>query len=125
MDTQKFQEIINKIYSSDTSSNPQNWTAENPAMGHCAVVSLLAQDYFGGVLLRKSLQDAVGFENMRSHYLNKLPDGKEIDFTIDQFQGKLPENVPTQERDREEVISYPDTKRRYDILKSRFIENLV
>jgi hypothetical protein len=50
-----------------------------------------------------------------SHYWNKLPGGREIDLTSDQFK-KIPDK-PKREtmlvRSRQRVLSYPNTVRRY------------
>lgn len=56
--TQKyFLDLIKKSARKETSFDPENWNEDNPLRGHCAVVSLLAQDYFGGELIRGSLKD--------------------------------------------------------------------
>ncbi len=117
---QKFVQIISRICRRDTSADPEHWGEKNPLWGHCAVVSLLAQDQFGGSLIRQSLEGVPGLEYLRSHYINRLPDGEEIDFTIEQFQGRPLALLPAEERTRERILSYPDTARRYEILKSRF-----
>ncbi|MFA6194689.1 MAG: hypothetical protein WC719_03025 [Patescibacteria group bacterium] len=117
---EKFTQIISRICRRDTSADPEHWVETNPLWGCCAVVSLLAQDQFGGSLVRQSLKDVPGLEYLRSHYINKLPDEVEIDFTIEQFQGRLPALLPVEERTREHVLSYPDTAKRYELLKSRF-----
>ncbi len=51
-------------------------TPENPALGQCAVTALIVQDYFGGELVNCL---------HTHHYRNRLPDGKEIDLTKQQF----------------------------------------
>lgn len=118
MTTEKFQEIILQICSADTSSHPENWNVENPTQGHCAVVSLLAQDLFGGKIVRVSL-DGTQYEEFNSHYFN-LIDNKEYDFTIEQFEGNPYLNEERTEKDRKEILSNPDTKNRYEKLKERF-----
>lgn len=115
-----FSKIIEKICTRDTSADPEHWSAENPMWGHCAVVSLLAQDQFGGILIRQSLEGIAGLEYLRSHYSNRFPDDLEFDFTLKQFQGKLPTNLSKEERSRERVLSYPNTQKRYKLLKDRF-----
>ena len=122
---EKFQEIIEIICSDDTSADPKHWSAENPTWGHCAVVALLAQDQFGGALIRQSFENVEGFGHLLSHYSNKLAGGSEVDFTQEQFQGRLPQGLIKEERPRERVLSYPDTKRRYELLKDRFETELL
>lgn len=119
MTTEEFKKTILNICNKDTSSDPTNWTEDNPTYGHCAIVSVLAQDKFGGIILKKSYtKDSVEY----SHYLNKLPNEKEIDFTIDQFNGDVSNFYKTEERTKERILSNPDTLKRYGLLKLRFEE---
>jgi len=116
---EKFKETLLKICTKETSSSPDTWSTENPLLGHCAVVTLLAQDLFGGEILRGSL-DNTPFAYMRSHYWNKLPDGTEIDFTKDQFQSNSPQNLKSEPRTREYLLSNAETLKRYTLLKALF-----
>lgn len=109
------------IAAQDTGADPEHWSKDNPLWGHCAVVSLLAQDLYGGELLRHSLEQVNGYEYLRSHYTNQLPDGRELDFTAAQFTFELPKDLSTETRPRERVLGHPDTQRRYELLKSRFL----
>lgn len=103
-----------------TSMDEARWTSDNPLYAHCAVVSLVAQDLFGGTLLRATLEPYPEFAHMRSHYWNQLPDGREIDFTKEQFHGRRPAMVGIPKL-RHEVLSplYPNTTERYKLLSSR------
>jgi len=60
------------------------WTSDNPAKGQCGVTALVLNDVFGGHLV---LADVLWPDGSRqgSHYWNQLPDGSEVDLTIDQF----------------------------------------
>jgi hypothetical protein len=92
----------------------EKWSHENPSLGQCAVTALIIQDYFGGDLL---------YCKHRNHYWNRLPNGKEVDLTRDQF----PENVIVcldEIKSREYVLESESardarTKERYRILKQR------
>lgn len=121
MEILDFSQIIKNICSKETSFDPSHWTPENPTWGHCAIVSLLAQEMFGGTLLRVSLV-GTEFEAMGSHYFNKLPDGTIMDFTEDQFNGQLPNDLPIEGRTREKLLANSDTAKRYEILKVKFNE---
>jgi hypothetical protein len=77
------------------------------------VTALVVQDLFGGLLLRGTV-DGV------SHYWNRLDDGSEIDLTVEQF-GRRVEVAERSERDREYVLSFPDTVQRYSLLR-RLVE---
>ena len=83
----KFSKLVHSISSRDTSSDPKHWNKNNPLWGHCAVVALLAQDYFDGDLIRGSLAEIETYAYLKSHFWNKLPNGEEIDFTKDQYKG--------------------------------------
>ena len=84
------------------------------------MVSLLAEDVFGGDVLRADLRAVPGFEDIKWHSWNRLPDGEEIDFTRSQLKDPLPKNIPVEARTRENLFSYPTIERRYKLLKSRF-----
>lgn len=114
----KFKELLPTLCDRETSMDPDDWTPENPFLSHCAVVALLAQDVFGGVLLRASLENTE-FAHMRSHYWNALPHGV-FDFTAAQFGEHYPANLRAETRTREYVLSNPDTARRYALLAQRF-----
>jgi len=119
-----FAGLLQRVCRSDTSADPELWSTDSPLWGHCAIVSLLAQDHFGGILVRHSLESVEGLAHLRSHYSNQLPDGSEIDFTLGQFQGSLPSNVAKENYSRERVLSYPDTQRRYNLIKNRLDDAL-
>lgn len=114
-----FTNLLKLITKNDTSSDPEGWSASNPFWGHCAIVSLLAQDYFSGTLIRGSLE-RTKYANLRSHYWNKLPGGEEIDFTQEQYPDLSFEDLTGEERDRNRILKYPDTLARYILLKKRF-----
>lgn len=91
-----------------------NWTPECPSLNQCAVTALIIQDYYGGDLLRCKMSDG------DSHYWNRLPEGDE-DWTEEQFDyidGK-PLKADYVIREREYVLSFPNTKMRYELLKQR------
>ncbi|AWB94206.1 YunG family protein [Aeromicrobium chenweiae] len=58
-------------------------TPDNPARGQCATAAVVLHDYFGGCLVRGEV--VVDGRQVDFHWWNRLPDGKEIDATIDQF----------------------------------------
>lgn len=118
MTIEKFQEMISKICKADTCNPPEDWIPETPTMGHCAIVSILAQELFGGTIVRVSLEGTV-YEKFKSHYLSVI-DGKEYYFTLDQFESNPYLNKERQETNREDLLSHPNTKRRFNMLKNRF-----
>jgi len=116
---EQFSNLLPGLCDRSTSQDSDNWTSHNPLWGHCAVIALVAQDYFGGTLVRCSLSSVPELAYMRSHYWNQLPSGEEIDFTRKQFNKT--QLIPSvgEIRDREYVLSFPDTKKRYEILSER------
>lgn len=104
-------ERLLEAWSSETTADPAGYAAPGAtkSYGQCAVTALLVQDRLGGSLLRTTA-DGV------SHYFNLLPNGSSVDLTRDQFP------VTTQfalakVRDRDYVLSHPDTARRYALLR--------
>lgn len=103
---------IRRAWTADTSADSR-WSDETPALGQCAVTALFIQEVMGGDLLRAVVADT-------SHYWNVLPDGEEIDLTREQFPVFDPWH--SERRAREYVLSFPETRRRYELLKSRVVQ---
>ena len=109
----EFQDVVRQASSIITSADAEGWTEQNPLWGHCAVVALLAQDYFGGTILRASLE-GTPFHESSSHYRNEA-----FDFTEEQFAGNTPD-LTYEIRTREYLLSNEDTGLRYQLLKAAF-----
>lgn len=60
-----------------------DWSTANPARGQCATTAVVLHDYFGGSLVRGEV--IVQGERVDFHWWNRLPDGKEVDITREQF----------------------------------------
>lgn len=118
----EFEKILPNICGRETSSNPAGWNPKNPLHGHCAVVSLLAQDLFGGELLRISLDGTV-FAEMKSYYYNRLPGGEAYDFTRAQFGNQFPYHrmIIGETRARAYLLSNAETAKRYELLRKKFL----
>lgn len=101
-------DAIRDAWGADTSLD-DGWTANRPALGQCAVTALVIQDYLGGQLLRAEVEGV-------SHYWNVVQ-GTEIDLTRHQFTNFAPVDVA--KRSRKYVVSFPDTVRRYEVLRRR------
>lgn len=99
----------------DTSDDPEGWWSGNPARGQCAATALVVRDWFGGVLLRADVErDGVP---VQVHYWNRLPSGRQVDLTVEQFGPGEAIGPPT-------VLSPSrrppdDARRRYDLLAAR------
>jgi len=122
--TERLEELLPSICDKETSQDPENWTPENPLWGHCAIISLVAQNLFGGDLLRGSLAEVPGFEHMRSHYWNRLANETIKDFTKSQFGDFYPEDLKSETRKRSYVLSYPETAKRYKLLAWRLAKKI-
>lgn len=114
-----FAALLPTLCDLDTGSDRENWTQENPLWGHCAVASLVAQDRFGGDLMRASLEPFPKYAAMRSHYWNRLPDGSERDLTRPQFGDDPPAITIAETRTRTYVLSHAATMERYKLLAWR------
>lgn len=122
----ELESALNKSWTRESSSDPENWTPDNPAWGQCAVTSLVVNDYLGGEIVWANAVLPDGREI--SHYFNKI-DEKEEDFTRLQFPDGtiIPHGIPkTKEYSstRDYVLSYPVTQQRYELLKQRVKERL-
>lgn len=87
------------------------WSIDNRLYGHCAIVSLIINDYFGGKIIKCKLKE----ENI-SHYYNEI-NGEIIDATINQYK-YLPTKMDIHYVEREEILDNPNTMERYIKLKS-------
>ena len=107
-------ELLRKSWCAETATRGK-WSPEVPSLNQCAVSALVVQDLLGGELLRCEMT------NRDSHYWNRLPDGREVDLTTEQFEylGAYPRRETMVVRNRAYVLSYPDTMRRYAILLQR------
>ena len=104
-------DVIYDAWGEDTSAD-EDWTAKNPALGQCAVTALVVQDALGGDLLRSTVGGV-------SHYWNRLDGGEWIDLTRGQFSLDAMLDEPPVLRERGYVLSFPETVKRYEILRDR------
>ena len=117
--TEEFQEILPNICDQNNLYDHKGWNKDNPLWGHCVLVSLLAQEVFGGNLLNANLDKNL-FPDLRNHMWNRLPYGKDYDFTEEQFQGKKPKNMEEKIIGRSIVLSWPQAEERYNFFRYRF-----
>ena len=104
-----FQDVIRALRSSWSAQTSGGWLAGNPARGQCNVTALLANDLFGGNILKTPLPEG-------DHFYNRI-DGDRIDFTAEQFDTPigyldLPSN-------RTEALA-STTLEKYQALRSAF-----
>jgi hypothetical protein len=107
---------LTRGWSRTTSYDPARWSENNSAWGQCAVSALIVQDLWGGELL-------LGKINGIEHYWNRLSENKEIDFTRSQFDHIESLEGPMYV-DRDYVLSFPATRRRYRQLRRSVLSHL-
>jgi hypothetical protein len=119
-------ERIRRCWDFDTSSDPESWSSENPALGQCAVTACLVQDLVGGeIVWNMAICSDIGRDGRFSHYFNHTPTGI-IDLTSEQFPRgtKIGKGIPRLlgfNTTRDYVLSYRSTFIRYKTLCDRFI----
>ena len=117
----QLEKAIKKSYCRETCHYKFLWDDKSlsDSAGHCRVVSLIVNDYFGGDILYSNVKGNPKWD----HYWNRLDNGKEVDFTMDQF----PKNVKFVKFkiiSRKEVLSSKRTQKGYRILKKRLFKIL-
>jgi hypothetical protein len=98
-----------------------DWSVENPARGQCGVTALVLCDLLGGDLL---LAEVLRTDGSRQgvHYWNRLPDGSDVDLTLEQF-------TPQEIVQPSVVVPRPVRRPRrcaeqYDLLRERVLASL-
>ena len=93
---------LERAFAYDTSFDPSRWTLENPASGHCAAVSYLIWQRFGGNMVSAKVHG-------ESHWFNRIyysaSIDADVDLTGDQF-GLPPFQISAREL-------YPDSRVRH------------
>lgn len=121
MEISELEKAVKQAWGKETSSDPDNWSIENPAWGQCAVTSLVINDYLGGKLV---WAEAVMPDGKKiSHYFNNI-NNIEYDLTRCQFpEGtQIPigaDKAKSFATTRDYVISFPVTQKRYETLKKK------
>ena len=112
----QLKEAIKKSWDRDTCHFKFIWdnNSLSDSAGHCRAVALIVNDYFGGEIIYAHVVGNPKWD----HYWNKLPSGKEIDLTKDQF----PKNViftKSKIISRKNTLSSKRTQKGYKILMKR------
>ena len=81
-------EALREVWAADTCSPDDvaraGWSSANPAWGHCDITALIVNDVFGGDLMVGDVHLACVQQG--HHWWNRLPDGRELDLTREQFR---------------------------------------
>jgi hypothetical protein len=114
LNTELLRPILRVSWGPDTCDphDLQDWRPENPARGQCGVTALVVQELLGGELVLGEV--FVEKTKVGHHYWNRLPDGRDVDFTADQFHpaevvtgGQVqprPPHAPTRCREQYELL---------------------
>lgn len=110
MNINELETLLNNCYGLETCypGLRKNWRKENGTLGHCAIVALVVNDYFGGQIMR-CLVDEVG------HYFNII-DNSIVDLTKSQFGNNHIDYDNSYHRSRDYILSNEETKERYMLL---------
>jgi hypothetical protein len=86
LDVELLRPILRAAWGADTCDphDLPDWHPGNPARGQCGVTALVVQDLLGGDLMLAEV--FVDQARTGHHYWNRLPGGREVDFTADQFR---------------------------------------
>lgn len=123
----QLQLALEKSWTRETSSAPDEWSGEWTSRGQCVPTALVAQDYLGGELQRLV---TVFNGKEESHYRNLLPDGSIFDATRTQYPESQDLKVTEVSLNgfgsiREKRLSETNTLRRYQSLKSLVEQQLI
>ena len=89
------------------------WSNDNPTLGHCAIVSLIVNDYFNGEIYKTKV-------NGISHYFNII-NNEIVDLTSDQFQEDI-DYSNKELKTRDSILEDKDTLFRYNLLKLLLVD---
>lgn len=129
----ELQYLLKNSCSKETSDSSDKWTSDNPLFGHCAVIAVIVQNFYGGkirrVLFPKEWTEKLG---SRSHYWNELDFAVGGSRVLDLSRPQFPPDFPydeliagkvgeiSEDKDwREYILSFAKTNDRYDMLMMR------
>ena len=112
----KLEKVIRSCWGRDTCYYKFLWDDKTTpeSSGHCRVVALIVQDSFGGEILYTYVKGNKKWD----HYFNRLPSGKEVDLTRDQFPKNI-KLVKPKVITRKEALEGKRMQRTYRLLKRR------
>jgi hypothetical protein len=121
-DLEVLRPILRASWGADTCDphDLRDWRPDNPARGQCGVTALIVQEMLGGELVLGEV--FVRDTRTGHHYWNRLPDGRDVDLTADQFR---PGEVVVGGRVQQRPPGAPRRCRaQYETLKRRVREGL-
>ncbi|MFC7532056.1 hypothetical protein [Actinoplanes sp. GCM10030250] len=121
-DIDSLRPILRSAWGADTCDphDLADWHPGNPARGQCGVTALVVQELLGGDLVLGEV--VAGGVKVGHHYWNRLPDGRDVDFTAGQFH---PGEVVTGGEVQRRPPGAPQRCReQYELLRRRCAEAL-
>ena len=119
-----FYPLLCEEWDEKTSSDPEGWSPGTPSNGQCAVTALITQDWFQGDIVRAYAVLVNGHKI--SHYYNRIG-GEDVDLTQTQFPEsthyEIRECPPGFDTLRDYMLSDPNTRSRYELLRARVHAN--
>lgn len=117
LEIDKLKLALQKSFSKETSQGKGEWLENNPVYGHCALASLIVQDWLGGEIAPVWANTPDG---RQIKHFNNLIGGITIDATVAQF----PQGTEFIKREfggdvRQELLKHKDTQEKYLILKEK------
>jgi len=112
---QEFKKLIFQSFSKETcySKVKHLWSDENPTLGHCALVSALFYEKFGGDICKINV-------NGIAHYFNVF-DEQIYDFTSEQFKSEI-DYINYEIKNYENLFLNEEFKERYEMFKRKMEE---
>jgi len=81
---EELEAAIRASWGKDTSDDPDEWTPDHAARGQCGVTAIVIREHLGGEILMADVHGS-HLQGER-HAWNRLPDGREVDLTAEQFR---------------------------------------
>jgi len=111
-------QALQVVWSTETSWT-KNFDPKNPAANQCRVTATVVQTLLGGKILFAIIKK----RPFISHFWNKLPNGKEIDFTREQFSKNI--KIPKgRDISFNEALNAPRMEKTYPLLLSKVLAYL-
>ncbi len=115
----KLENAIKNSWGEDTCYYKFLWKnkTQPESAGHCRVIAVIVNDYFGGKIYFSQVKGDPRY----THYWNRLPNGKLVDLTKDQFSKKAKLVKPII-ISKKEALDNKKIQKTYPILKKKVIK---
>lgn len=83
IDLDRLEQLIRGCWGAETAWTPASWRADNPAAGQCWSTAFVVRHFIGGHIVHAEVMPST--KPRLYHAWNRLPDGRNIDLTREQF----------------------------------------